>query len=169
MIYFDFIPPHLANLGVKRQTPSAVADLKTIWATPYPVVTNYKALCKEAGMKVFGGASLEHPNRFIVPGAVTSGYRDKVVGTRSMSPHLHGMAIDVAVGGPEEQARVARIATKYFNRVGFYPLSGFLHLDLMPDAWVQKYNGTRSWVRVHGKYHGFDSMLGAIEFMQEAT
>ncbi len=165
--YFNFIPPNLAAFGVKRRTEEPIADLKTIWQTPYPIITRYQGLCNDAGLALFGGGSMDCPAPSpIKPGAITSGYRDTGKDIESRSPHAHTMALDIFIGTSEDQVRVAQIALQYYTRVGLYPDEGFIHVDLMPLAWVQRYGKTASWVRLGGKYASFPNLNGSIAFVQ---
>ena len=169
MTYYDFLPPNLAALGVRRRTPPEIADLLTVWDTPYPVLTRYKQLCIEAALAVYGGGTIEQPNPRWHPGSITSGYRDQVIEGNQHSPHLYAMALDIFVGSSEEQIRVARIAQTYYSRVGLYPDNGIIHVDLMPPAWIARYSGAVVWVRRAGQYSSFLNLDAAARFVRKGA
>jgi hypothetical protein len=155
-------PPNLAAMGVRRQTQPE-ADLSTVWATPYPVITNYLRLCDVIKITPFNGGT-RHDQGPMGPGYITSGYRDRIIEGRRHSPHLLGLAIDVAIGDVGAQEHATKIAMNFFTRVGLYPDNGFLHLDLCPMAWMNRFGGRRHWVRRAGVYTSFDTLSAAITF-----
>jgi hypothetical protein len=146
----DVLPINLAeDLGIRRKPPLSAADLKTIWKiTPYPVITNYLRLCKLVGWEPFGGGTRQVQGDPHKVGYITSGYRDAILNGNKLSAHRYGLALDVCAGGPEDQIRAAEMAVEHglFNRIGLYPRHGFMHFDLMPTAWIEKYHRTRFWV-----------------------
>jgi hypothetical protein len=156
------VPPNLAALGVRRRVES-VADLLTIWDSPYPVITNYGRFCRAAGITPFNGGTHDAQGP-MGPGYITSGYRDAALEGRHNSPHRFALAIDVAIGDAVAQVRAAEYAIQFFTRVGFYPDNGFLHLDLCPVAWMTRYGGRRFWVRRSGTYTSFDTFEAAVDF-----
>jgi hypothetical protein len=156
------VPPNLAALGVRRRVES-VADLLTIWDSPYPVITNYGRFCRAAGITPFNGGTHDAQGP-MGPGYITSGYRDRIIEGRRHSPHLFGLAIDVAIGNVVAQVHAAEVAMNFFTRVGLYPDNGFLHLDLCPMAWMNRFGGRRHWVRRAGVYTSFDTLSAAITF-----
>ena len=158
------LPQNLAALGVKRQGDGKAADLLTVYATTYPVLTNYKALCGRLGWHPYAGGSMDMQGDRSIQGFLTSGYRDELIEGRTNSPHLYAVALDMAVGGFVEQARVARHAADLFYRIGFYPDNGFLHIDLMSPEWIARYNASRYWVRKNGIYKPFDNIGDAITY-----
>jgi hypothetical protein len=141
------MPPNLGAMGLPRRTADGVADLITVWESPYPVITRYKDLCRELKWEPFGGGAM-HNQKARVPGFITSGYRDRPIGGNITSPHSFAFALDLLVGNAVEQVRVGRIALKQFCRIGLYPSQGFIHVDLAPDNWIEKHNKARYWVRV---------------------
>lgn len=158
----NLLPPNLADLGVKRHGDGVEADLWTLYKSPYPMITNYKMVMSDAGIQPFAGGTLGQQGSNYLPGYCTSGFRDLIIDGHNRSPHLYALAIDVAIGDVEEQARVAHIASKHFNRVGLYPDNGFIHMDLMPPHWIAKYGGSRFWVKKNGIYKSFQTLNSAI-------
>lgn len=166
-------PPNLMAMGVKRKDhlqPSERIgqrdpDIQTIWGIPeYPVITQYKKLCADTGLSPFGGGTMEEQGT--EPGRITSGYRDEVIDDNELSPHFFGFAIDVFVGGPAEQIKVALAAGHYFSRVGLYPDDLFVHLDLAPKVWVQRYGKAWAWVKHNGVYLAQNSHEAAITYVR---
>ena len=156
------LPQNLAAFGVKRQGDGMAADLLTIWKTTYPVITNYKKVMARVGWVPFAGGTMDYQGPRTLQGFITSGYRDQLIEGRKNSPHLYAIALDFGVGPPKEQARVARLASDLFYRIGLYPDNGFIHVDLMPSDWIRRYNAARYWVRKNGVYRPFDNLDNAI-------
>ena len=167
-------PPNLAALGVSRQqilskdsNDGRAADLVTIMRTPYPVLKNYKAWCKTAGLNPFAGGDYLDQGPANVPGYITSGYRDEIIGGNKTSPHPLALALDVAVGGPAKQLAAASTALQYFTRIGLYPHRGFIHVDLVPKMWVQKHHKAFFWLqRKNGTYVTFNSFTDMVQFVK---
>ncbi len=157
-------PPNLRALGWRRQQ-SPEADLLTIWSIPeYPVIGNYKKLCADTRLAPFGGGTIEQQGE--AAGKITSGYRDEILDGNNISPHHFGFAIDIAVGDLAEQIRIALASRPYFTRVGLYPDSGFIHVDMAPRVWIEHHNKAWAWVKHNGIYRSFDSWPGAIAFAE---
>lgn len=141
-------PPNLATLHHRRRGGGGqVADIETVWWTPYPVLTPYTKLMVAAGISPYGGGSRIVQGARNAPGVITSGYRDTLVNGNKSSPHLFGFAIDVAIGNDAELVRVAKLAVDFFPRVGIYLGRGFLHFDAAPDNWIIKYAKRRYWIK----------------------
>lgn len=160
----ELIPPNLAKLGVQRMTPGGEADLETIWMTPYPVITNYLKLCKDVDiLKPFGGGRRirQIRNKY---GYITSGYRDKILYGNSFSAHLFGFALDIFVGNVEQQILVGKKALNYYSRIGLYPDSNFIHVDLAPEIWIKKYNKAPFWVIKIDSSKSFNNFKDAAKF-----
>lgn len=150
----QLVPPNLAALGVKRIGDPDNADLGTIWSTPYPVITRYKQWCQLVNLKPFGGGHLLGQQN--EPGLITSGFRDELIEGRKHSPHLYALALDIFVGDLHRQLAVAPAALGFFSRIGIYPDNGFIHLDLVPQSWMDRFSKKRFWCRVDGEYESFD-------------
>lgn len=163
----QLVPPNLAAMGVPRIGDPAIADLATIWSTPYPVLTRYKEWCKLVNLKPFAGGDIMNQGPANVPGFITSGYRSSIEESRKHSPHRYALAIDVAVGDLHRQLAVAPAALAFFSRVGLYPHNGFIHLDLVPKSWMDKYNKRRFWCRIFGKYASFDTYRDMVDFVTD--
>jgi len=168
----SLIPPYLPKYGVVRQEPVPKADLRTIWDTPYPVISNYLRLCEVLGWRPFGGGSLYEQGSKDIAGYITSGYRDSTEGLQDApySAHKFGLAIDVAVGTIKKQIEIFNEAIKFYTRIGLYPKEKIVHLDLAPVVWMQRYNGKRFWVKhwVDGQpfYKNFDEVQELIYFAE---
>ena len=169
------LPPNLAKLGLVR-TVRPGADLVTIWKTPYPVLTTYLLLCSKCKHLITpygGGKSYTDQGESWKPGYITSGYRDLADGGRDNSPHRFALALDIAIGHLKYQSEVGLEASMLFSRVGLYPNNGFIHVDLVPDEWIQRYSdmSRRFWVRLGGetekKYKYFNSFVEATRFARE--
>lgn len=160
-------PPNLRALGwVRQQEPEA--DIKTILRIPeYPVIGNYKKVCAATGLAVFGGGTIEKQGD--LPGKITSGFRDAILGGNNVSPHHFGFALDIAVGDIFEQIRIADAARGYFSRVGLYVGNGFIHLDLAPDAWIDRYLKSQAWVKYEGNYRPFNDWAEAIQYAESCA
>ena len=167
MLQVELLPPNLAKLGLPRATDPDVPDLITIWRTPYPVLTRYKVLCKDLRIQPFAGGTYRKQGPPTKPGYITSGYRDGIINARISSPHRFALAIDMAIGPIEDQVAAAKRALFLFSRIGFYPDNGFIHLDLVSEAWMKRYRGRQFWVRKNGVYTSFDIFEAAAEFARE--
>lgn len=76
--------------------------------------------------------------RFKRPVAIVSGYRSVPIHGHKRSYHLRGMAADIYVPGiAAEDLRDYAVQQKV-RGVGFYPSSGFVHIDIRPRRfwWV---------------------------------
>jgi hypothetical protein len=82
------------------------------------------------------------------------------------SPHYFGVALDVIVGDLMKQIEWATvgIGKGYFTRCGFYPEQNTMHFDRCSFEWMEKYNGTPSWVKWHGEYTGFAHWREAAQY-----
>lgn len=151
-------------------------DLDTIWRTPYPIITAFKKVCKEAGIDFLGKGGYDlHTDNILnsifkwgehSDGYILSGYRSEVIGWNTGSMHRYAMALDVEVRSVEKQVEVGRSALeKGFTRVGFYPDRKFMHLDMAPDNWIKRFAKRRFWVEIDGTKQSFDEIDHAIEFM----
>lgn len=128
-------------------------DIETIKLYHPEVWMQYTELCKK-----MGATSLILGNP---PGVctstrtkccITSGYRhpfyNKEIGGATNSPHQYGTALDIYVGNVEEQLKWAKEASNLFTRVGIYPVSDHIHVDLMPK---QGDFATTYWIGDKGK------------------
>ena len=93
-------------------------------------------------------------------------YNDRI-GGYSESPHLKGKAVDIYTK-PNTLYNLIDLAIKAdkvgFTRIGLYPFSHFIHVDVIPPQ------PSNSWVRdASGKYFYFTSLNTAIEFANELT
>lgn len=151
MYNIHLIPPHLSNMGVKRATPKDVPDLITVAKTPFPVLARYVQVCNKMDVVPFAGGTWAQQGPKYKVGYITSGYREEL--TRDHSPHCYALALDIAVGDITEQIRWGDCAIHFYTRIGFYPDSGFIHVDLAPIVWMKAYGGTRYWIKVGEKYY----------------
>ena len=164
-------PANLAKLGLKRRIAEPNADLITVALTPYPVLARYKILCLRLGVPPFTGGTYEKQGSDFGVGFLTSGFRD----SDRNSPHEYGFAIDMAVGDLDAQIRAGRLGLDLFDRIGLYPENGFVHLDLAPPEWIEKFNGKHFWVKNKRKlresngreYVGFDNFELAVQFARD--
>lgn len=76
--------------------------------------------------------------RFNRPVYVVSGYRAVVVRGHRRSYHLRGMAADIYVPGVSPRAIRDFAVGRRFGGIGYYPNSGFVHLDVRQERfwWV---------------------------------
>lgn len=158
----ELLPQNLGKLGLLRRVPAPKADLLTIWDTSYPVIRPYQELCREFEfLRAFGGGGmLDQKTQY--PGYITSGYRSELIGNNVHSMHRYALAIDVAIGVVERQIQVANVARNYFERIGFYPDRGFIHLDQCPVQLMRKLNKTRFWVITKESSRAFNDYEQAV-------
>lgn len=90
------------------------------------------------------------------------------IGGYIKSPHKKGKAIDVTTvdiskRNINKMIELAEMAKKIgFKRIGLYPYSGFLHLD------VAEIIKSESWIRdLQGRYIYFASLEGAVSYIKK--
>lgn len=166
----ELLPPNLAAFQVKRKSGPPQADLITMMDTPYPVLKNYKKVCRILGIKPFAGGNhiRQGPTKNI--GYITSGYR--------FEDGIHGfaLAIDIFVWPLQDQIRWIKkaIDDNLFTRAGFYPHHKIIHLDMASEGWMERHGGRRYWVcqkvmngkKEGRKYTSFDQLDEAIDFTE---
>jgi len=76
---------------------------------------------------------------------VLSGFRARPIHGRRRSYHLRGMAADVYVEGVSTMALREYAMSLGVRGVGFYPRSGFVHVDVRPERyyWVDASSPSR--------------------------
>jgi len=163
------VPPNLARLGVQRKAGPPEPDLITVYDTPYPVLTNYRKMCADAGIIPYGGGTYQRQGLEQL-GFINSGYREG----DGYSAHLYALALDIIAGDLKDQIRLGNIALLYFCRIGLYPDHKIIHVDLMPQVWMdwlKRVKGkvaTRYWVclKIEGKknYTYFNKWEDTIKF-----
>lgn len=160
----ETLPQNLAKFGVSKEPNT---DLGTIWKTTYPVLTNYMKLCKQFGIKPFGGGSRKKQGNEVM--VITSGYRDYPVNGNDNSAHMYATAIDCYQPTIMTQLKMARqvYTDELFNRVGLYPQNKFIHLDIMPDGWIKRYNKAQYWANVDGKMKVFPTIFDLTAFVAD--
>lgn len=170
------LPVNLASMGLERFVAVPEVDLNTIWRTPYPIITNYKKVCKIIGLDFLGKGGYDvHTDNPLNPifkqgehsdGYILSGYRDEIINWNINSMHRYAMALDPEVHSVEKQVEVGRAALKEgFTRIGFYPDRKFMHWDMAPPNWIEQFKKRRFWVEIDGTKQSFDEIDHAIEFM----
>lgn len=161
----SLIIPNLALLGVPRRVPAEdpQPDLVTIWMNPWPVLTNYKRLCHKVGLVPFtGGSYLKQGKR--ENGYITSGYRNELINENVNSPHRFGIALDFIVDNIDLMIEVLREAVPSgFTRVGCYPERKFVHVDIAPDDWIEKFSKSRFWLYTNEyEYLSYNELQDAL-------
>ena len=76
----------------------------------------------------------------IVRSAYRSREHNRAVGGAKASKHMDGMAFDIAMANHEPTAFEAAAREVGFLGFGYYPRSGFMHIDLGPArSWGEKF------------------------------
>jgi hypothetical protein len=76
----------------------------------------------------------------IVRSAYRSPAHNRAVGGASRSKHLDGTAFDIAMDNHDPAAFEAAARAVGFKGFGFYPRSGFMHIDLGPErSWGERF------------------------------
>ena len=83
-------------------------------------------------------------NRLGKPLIIRSGYRspehNRAVGGAKASKHMEGIAFDVAMANHDPEVFEAAARAIGFRGFGFYPRSGFMHIDLGPTReWGERF------------------------------
>ena len=154
------VNPILQPLKVPKQKG---VDIETIRAINPNVLANYEALCKEMkATSLFGQAP------YVCSGAkyqccITDGYRSSKynsdIGGAKDSAHLYGLALDIYVGNYQEQLKWAKVASKYFTRVGIYPGDSHIHVDMLPVQGASNFY----WIGKGGTTIASSTNLGALD------
>ena len=67
-----------------------------------------------------------------------------MVGGAKASKHLEGIAFDIAMANHDPEAFEAAARAAEFKGFGFYPRSGFIHIDLGPArSWGERFPSGR--------------------------
>ena len=104
--------------------------------------------CRGTGKLLLNEAALEKlqalRDRLGKPLIVLSGYRspehNRTVGGAKASKHMEGVAFDIAMANHDPEAFEAAARAIGFHGFGFYPRSGFMHVDLGPArSWGERF------------------------------
>lgn len=161
------VPPCLAKLGISRETSKP--DIYTVQRWYPQVIENYKYLCNAVGVEEFGGGTFNNQGYNL--GYIISGYRNIVLEGRYSSPHFWALALDFFADLIyKKRLEMFKRAAKFFNRVGLYRNKNTLHVDMVNEAWLQKYTETQShyWVvDKNNNYHMFNDLERAYNYGKE--
>jgi hypothetical protein len=76
----------------------------------------------------------------IIRSAYRSPEHNRAVGGARASKHMEGIAFDVAMANHDPEAFEAAARAVGFQGLGFYPRSGFMHIDLGPArSWGERF------------------------------
>ena len=119
---------------------------KTAWR--WPNFSPAEIACRGTGKLLVNEAALDMLQALRVrlgkPLIVLSGYRspeqNRAVGGAKASKHLEGIAFDIAMANHDPEAFEAAARAAGFQGFGFYPRSGFMHIDLGPArSWGERF------------------------------
>ena len=114
----------------------------------WPDFSPAEIACRGTGRLLINEAALDKlqalRDRLGKPLIVRSGYRspehNKAVGGAVRSKHLEGAAFDIAMRNHDPHAFEAAARAVGFKGFGFYPRSGFIHIDLGPArTWGERF------------------------------
>lgn len=124
----------------------------------WPNFSPAEIACRGTGKLLVNEAALDRlqslRDRLGKPLIVRSAYRspehNRAVGGATRSKHLDGAAFDIAMANHDPVAFEAAARELGFLGFGFYPRSGFMHVDLGPARqWGERFQvsctGSRSW------------------------
>ena len=123
-----------------REVPAA--------AWRWPKFSPAEIACRGTGKLLLNDAALDKlqalRDRLGKPLIVLSAYRspehNRAVGGAKASKHLEGIAFDIAMANHDPEAFEAAAARVGFQGFGFYPRSGFIHVDLGPArSWGERF------------------------------
>ena len=84
--------------------------------------------------------ALDFAKPLIVRSAYRSPEHNRAVGGAKASKHLEGIAFDIAMANHDPEAFEAAARAVGFQGFGFYPRSGFIHIDLGPArSWGERF------------------------------
>jgi zinc D-Ala-D-Ala carboxypeptidase len=89
-----------------------------------------KLLVNEAALDALQALRKRLGKPLIVRSAYRSPEHNRSVGGAKASKHMDGIAFDVAMANHDPEAFEAAARTIGFKGFGFYPRSGFIHIDL---------------------------------------
>jgi hypothetical protein len=104
--------------------------------------------CRGTGKLLVNEAALDAcqalRDRLGKPLIVLSGYRspehNRAVGGAKASKHMEGIAFDIAMANHDPETFEAAARAVGFRGFGFYPRSGFMHIDLGPArSWGERF------------------------------
>ena len=99
-----------------------------------------QALVNEAALDLLQALRGRLGKPLIVRSAYRSPEHNRAVGGAKASKHLEGIAFDVAMANHDPDAFEAAARAVGFQGFGFYPRSGFIHIDLGPArSWGERF------------------------------
>ena len=93
-----------------------------------------KLLVNEAALDKLQALRVRLGKPLIVLSAYRSPEHNRAVGGAKASKHMEGIAFDVAMANHDPEAFQAAARAVGFKGFGFYPRSGFIHIDLGPGG-----------------------------------
>jgi hypothetical protein len=114
----------------------------------WPNFSPAEIACRGTGKLLVNEAALDAlqalRKRLGKPLIILSGYRspehNRAVGGAKASKHMEGIAFDVAMANHDPEAFEAAARATGFKGFGFYPRSGFIHIDLGPArSWGERF------------------------------
>ena len=107
-----------------------------------------KLLVNEAALDKLQALRLRLGKPLIVLSAYRSPEHNRAVGGAKASKHMEGIAFDIAMANHDPEAFEAAARAVGFQGFGFYPRSGFMHIDLGPArSWGERFPKRRDRLR----------------------
>ena len=99
-----------------------------------------KLLINEPALDALQALRVRLGKPFIIRSAYRSPEHNRAVGGAKASKHMEGVAFDVAMANHDPEAFEAAARAIGFKGFGFYPRSGFMHIDLGPArSWGERF------------------------------
>ena len=99
-----------------------------------------KLLVNEAALDTLQALRTRLGKPLIIRSAYRSPEHNRAVGGAKASKHMEGIAFDVAMANHDPEAFEAAARAIGFKGFGFYPRSGFIHIDLGPArSWGERF------------------------------
>ena len=99
-----------------------------------------KLLVNEAALDALQALRARLGKPLIIRSAYRSPEHNRAVGGAKASKHMEGIAFDVAMANHDPEAFEAAARAIGFKGFGFYPRSGFIHIDLGPSrSWGERF------------------------------
>jgi hypothetical protein len=114
----------------------------------WPDFSPAEIACRGTGKLLVSEAALDKlqalRDRLGKPLILRSGYRspehNRAIGGAKASKHMEGLAFDIAMANHDPEAFEAAARAIGFRGFGFYPRSGFMHVDLGPArSWGERF------------------------------
>ena len=123
-----------------RDVPAAAWRLPNFSPAEIACRGTGKLLVNEAALDALQALRVRLGKPLIILSAYRSPEHNRAVGGAKASKHMEGIAFDVAMANHDPEAFEAAARAVGFKGFGFYPRSGFIHMDLgQARSWGERF------------------------------